>query len=149
LNPWGIDAIKNALRLLRQIHEFVRGREGQCGQSVEMRVRHHHDVARGVGECIKADEAMFAAENQPAGGFGLVAGHAVVDGVVDGGHEVAEDAAQVARPRIERLGHARAHRAIRRSDVGKTPGSPKMIHCTARCRYQYRDGRGQVSVREK
>jgi hypothetical protein len=37
--------------------------------------------------------------------------HAVGDGVVDGGDEVAEDAAQVAGPRIERLGNARAHRA--------------------------------------
>ena len=70
----------------------------------------------------------FAAENKAAGGFGLVAGHAVGDGVVNGGDEVAEDAAQVAGPGIESLGNAGAHGAIRRGDVSKTPGSPEMVH---------------------
>ena len=128
-----IDAIENAFGTLRQIDELVRGGEGQRRQPVKMRVGHDHDVARGVGKGVEADEAMFGAHDQPAGSFGLVAGHSLQNGVVDGGDEVAEDAAQVAGPGIERLRNARAHGAIRRCDVSKTPGSPEMVHCKARC----------------
>ena len=77
--------------------------------------------------------------DKAAGGFSLVAIHAVGDGVVDGGDEVAEDAAQVAGPGVESLGNARAHGVVRRSDVRKTPGSPEMVHCEARSRFQYRE----------
>ena len=48
----------------------------------------------------------FAAQNQPAGGLGLLAVHPIGDRMVNRRDQVAEDAAQIARPRVQLPGHA-------------------------------------------
>src|SRR5579863_1449458 len=93
-----------------------------------MREGYDHDVAGGVGVGVEADVAVLAAMDEAAGSFRLVGAHAVGDGEVDGGNEVAEDAAEVSRPCGQAVGNAGARLGLRRSDVGIAPGSPEMIH---------------------
>ena len=66
-----VDPFQGALRPLRQVHQLVRGFGGQRGQPVEMRVRHDHHVARGVGKGVQADKAVLPAQNQAAGRLGF------------------------------------------------------------------------------
>ena len=91
-----VDALESLLGALGQIDELVRSFNGQHGEAIEMRVGHDHDMARGVGIGIEADEAVLCAQDEPAGGFSLIGAGAVGDGEVDGGNEVAEDAVQIA-----------------------------------------------------
>jgi len=76
------------------------------------------DVARGVGEGVEAEEAGGPADQQVRVLFGVVAGHAVRDGVVHGGDHVAEDAMRVfgagVRPGAERGGNTGAGGVLRR-----------------------------------
>ena len=93
-----------------------------------MRVGHDHDVAGGIGVGVETDKAVLSSQDEAACGFGLVDAHAVGDGVIDGGDEVAEDAAEVAGPGGEAFWDAGAYGGVRRGDVGITPGTPEMIH---------------------
>ena len=104
------------------------GLGGQGCEAVEVGVGHDHDVAGGIGECIETDEAVLAAQDEAAGGLGLVWIHAVGDGEVDGGDQVAEDAAMVAGPGGKARRNAGACGILRRGDVGKTPGGPEIVH---------------------
>jgi len=123
-----IEAFERALGLLRQIDQLMGGFSGQRGQTVQMCVRHYHYVAGGVGVGIEADKAVLAAQDQAAGGLGLLGGHAVGDGVIDRGNQVAEDAVVVTWPSREACWNAGAAGCVGRSYVGITPGSPEMIH---------------------
>jgi hypothetical protein len=88
-----------------------------------------HQVAAVVGKGVKDHEAGGVALQDAGGLLGLVAGHAVGDGVVGGGDDVAEDAVQVARPRGEGLRDASlAAGAVGSGDVGVAPRGPKAVH---------------------
>ncbi len=67
-----ISAVENPLRALRQLNQFMRGLSGQRGEPVEVRIGHHHHVARRVGIRVEADKAIFPAQNQPARGLCFV-----------------------------------------------------------------------------
>jgi len=71
---------------------------------------------------------MLPAQDQASRCLGLVWNHAIGDSEVDGGDQVAEDAAQVAGPGGQARWNAGARGVIRRGDVGKTPGGPEMVH---------------------
>jgi hypothetical protein len=101
---------------------------GHFGQAVQVRVGHHHHVARGVREGVQADHAVLAAQDQPAGGFGLLRLHAVGDGVVNRGDQIAEDAVVIAGPGREAGRNAGARVARGVGDVGVAPGSPEKVH---------------------
>ncbi len=100
--------------------------------------RHDHDVAGGVGESVEADEAVLSAKNEAPCLFGLRGTLSVGDSEVDGGDEVAEDAAKITGPGAKACGDAGAHRSVRRRDVGKAPGSPEVIHYWGHRPKQYR-----------
>ena len=123
-----VDALHGTFGELGQIDQFMSGFSRQLGEAVEVGVGHDHDVARGVGEGVEADEAVFSAMDEAAGGFGLIRTHAIRDGEVDAGDEVAKDAAEVARPGGEARGNAGARCGFRRGDVGIAPGCPEMVH---------------------
>ena len=123
-----VELLQRLLGALRQVDQLMGGIGGQRGQAVQMRVGHHHQVAGGVGVGVEADKAVLSAQNEAAGGFGLVWTHAVGYGEVDGGDQVAEDAAQVAGPGGEARGNAGARSAFRCGDVGIAPGGPEMVH---------------------
>ena len=53
------------------------------GEAIQVGIGHDHYVARRVRIGVEADEAMAAAEDQSAGGFGTVGAHSIGDGVVD------------------------------------------------------------------
>jgi len=125
---WAIKLLKNAFRPLRQIHQFVGRIDGQGGQTVDVGIGHGQYMAAGVGVGVEADEAMFRAQDQATGGFGLIWTHAVGDGEVDGSNEVAENTSHVARPSGQFGRNAGARIGIRRGDVGIAPGCKEKIH---------------------
>jgi len=123
-----VETFQRLLGALRQIDQLMRGCGGQFGQAVEMGVGHHHHVAGGVREGVQADKAVLAAMDEAAGGFGFFGIHAVGDGVVNGGDQVAEDTMVVAGPGSEARRNAGPCGIVRRGDVGIAPGSPENIH---------------------
>ena len=65
LNPCGlVEPFQSPLGHLRQINQFVGGISVQLRDAVEVRVRHHHHVTRGVWVRIQANKAMFAPQDQ-------------------------------------------------------------------------------------
>lgn len=125
---WAIELLKNALRPLCQIHQLVGRIDGQGGQTVDVGVGHGEYMAAVVGVGIEADEAMFTAQDESAGGFGLIWTQPVGDGEVDGSNKVAENASHVAGPRGQFRRNAGARIGIRRSDVVIAPGGKEKIH---------------------
>jgi len=124
----GIERGQDALGLLRQIHELMGCFYGQGRETRFVFVRDDHDMAGCIGIGVEADEAVFAAEDEAGGHFGLVAVFTVGNGVVDGGDEVAEDAAEVAWPVFEAAGNSGANGFFGVGDVAIAPGSPEQIH---------------------
>ncbi len=59
--PLGLIQVgQHCLQASRQGHHFGGGSLGQPVQPVHMLVRHHHDVAAGVGKRIQDDEVVLA-----------------------------------------------------------------------------------------
>lgn len=123
-----VEAFQRLLSPLRQVHQLMRGCGGQERETIKMSVWHHHYVAGGVRVCVQADKAMLAAQNETAGGFSFSRFHAVGDGIVNGGDQVAEDAMVVAGPGRKARRNAGPCGIVRRCDVGIAPGSKELIH---------------------
>ena len=129
-----VDGAQDRFRTLGQgdhlLGLFVRER----GERVQMPVGDDEDVACGVREGVEAEEAGGFAGKDVGGLLGVFSGHALVDGVVDGGDHVAEDAVVILGaghgPRIERGGYTGAGGVFGAADVVVAPGSPETIHGT-------------------
>ena len=97
----GVDLAKDAVGSLGEGHEFGGFVWLEAGEVGLVAARDDHDVAGVVGEGVEADIGVRRAENYASGTVGFVGGHAVGDGIVGGGEEVAEDAVFVAGPGFE------------------------------------------------
>ena len=135
----GVEAGEDALGVLGEADQFVGGADGERGEAGFVRVGDDHDVTGGVGEGVEADEAVDSAVNDAGGGFGDRGWGAAGDGVVDGGEQVAEDAAGVAGPGGEAGWDATAHAFIGGGDVTVAPWGPEQIHDP-----EYRGSKGNL-----
>lgn len=126
-----VKLLQRALRQLREDHQFVRRIGVEFGDAIEVRVGHHHHVPRRVRVRIEADETGFTAPDQPSRFLSIVGIHSVLNGVIDAGNQVAEDAVQVPRPRVQARGHTGPRRSIRRRYICKSPRTPELIHIQA------------------
>ncbi len=132
-----VEPLQHHFRALRQINQFMSSIGGQQAEPVQVRIRHHHHVAGGVGIGVKADEAVFAADDHSCCGFSFFSIHSACDRGIDGGDQVAEDAVVVALPGGKACGNTGPFLAVGRSDVRIAPGSKEIVHRGFRL-HQYR-----------
>src|SRR5258708_1127565 len=133
-----INSFQDALSLPAQVDQLVEVFARHLGQAVEVSVRHHHHVPGSVGVGVQADKARLAAQNQPPRSFGLVFGHAVLDGKIDGGNEIAEDASAVTGPAFQLFWHSRTCQLVSRRNIRVAPWCPKNVHFLTRRSPKYR-----------
>jgi len=125
-----VDLAQTALNLLRNKDHLLGGFGRERGERVEMLVGNDKYVPGRIRESIKAHETERATVDDMGSLFSGFARHAVGDGVVGGGDQVAEDAVLVLRsgPTRKCGGYAGAGLRVCSSDVVIAPGSPETIH---------------------
>jgi hypothetical protein len=124
-----VDGADGAFRTAAQTEDVFGDVQREGGERVLVEVRDGHEMTAVIGEGVEDEVGVRAAFEDPDGGFGLVTGCSMGDGVVDGGDLVAEDAAEVAGPGGERIGHTGALTAAVAGDVGVTPRCPEPLTC--------------------
>ena len=80
------------------------------------------------GYAFRQMKQCLPALHQTASFFCFIHAHPVLDRVIDARNQIAEDAAKIARPRIQSRRHTRPRRPIRRRHIRKSPRTPELIH---------------------
>ena len=107
-----VDPLQRALRQLRQVHQFVRSlRRAAPPAGQDARRASPSRVPRCTGKAFRQMKQCFPRRTSPPAASALFAVHAIRNRVVNRGDQIAEDAAQIARPRVQRRGNAGPHRA--------------------------------------
>jgi len=127
-----VDLPQGLFGALGEEHQLVSRLSGHGGERGQVLVGHDHDMAGGVWVGVEADKAVRVAMHDVDGLFGGLAGHAVGNGVVDGGDHIAEDAVLVLsfrrRPGVKGGGDPGSCLRVCVGDVTIAPGRPEAIH---------------------
>jgi hypothetical protein len=135
-----IDLAKSQLRTLGEIHQFMGDVNRKCRQRIEVQIGQKQQMSGGVGKGVEADKAMLPPVNDVGSFFGGLSLEPMIDGVVDCGDHIAEDAVFVlrfgGRPSAEGGRDPASGLWIRAGDVAVAPRRPEAIHSASIARLQ-------------
>jgi hypothetical protein len=104
-----IDLAKGQLGALGKVHQLVGDVNRKRRQRIKVLIGQKQQVAGGVGKRVEADKAMLPPVNDVGSLFRGLSLETMIDGVVDCGDHIAEDAVFVLRfgwrPRVEGSGN--------------------------------------------